>query len=182
MTVNDEALSEQRRCIVVMWVGSFGWLMQWRLHARSTNYKLKVQNLFSLLEYKATLHTVKVSSFFFPISSNINSRRNGVRMYPSCDVMFISALLNFFVLYVKRSFAQVLQWRPLWTLPRGGHHLVHPPVAHLSIGVRRKPVNFFPQICSRCFVHTFGHLIFLREFSFFKQVEPFMMPEGVISN
>ena len=48
-------------------------------------------------------------------------------MYPSRDVMFISALLNFFVLYVKRSLAQVLQWRPLWTLPQGGTPPCAPP-------------------------------------------------------
>ena len=71
--------------------------------------KLKVQNFYCcwvLLEY--TVHKVSYIRSKFPhfsISSNINSQQNAVRMYPSCDVTFISVLMNYFVLYVKRSIA-----------------------------------------------------------------------------
>ena len=59
--------------------------------------------LFSLLEYAVHMASYKRSNFpHFSISSNINSRQNGAKMYPSCDA-FISALMNSFVLYVKRS-------------------------------------------------------------------------------
>ena len=61
--------------------------------------------LFSLLKY--AVHKTSYTGSKFPhffISSNINSRQNGGKnMYPSCDVMFISALINSFALYVKRS-------------------------------------------------------------------------------
>ena len=61
--------------------------------------------LFSLLEYAVHKASYKRSKFpHFSISSNINSRQNGAKMYPSSrDVTFISALMNSFVLYVKRS-------------------------------------------------------------------------------
>ena len=58
--------------------------------------------LFSLLEYAVHKASYKRSKFpHFSISSNINSRQNGAKMYPSRDVTFISALMNSFVLYVK---------------------------------------------------------------------------------
>ena len=54
MTVNDEALIKQRRCIVVMWVGGFDGLMQWSLmcevhmvQAKGSKFLL----LLGLLEY-----------------------------------------------------------------------------------------------------------------------------------
>ena len=53
------------------------------------------------------LYTRRVTygqSFLIFSCSNINSRQNGVRMYPSSDVTFISALMNYsFMLYVKSS-------------------------------------------------------------------------------
>ena len=39
----------------------------------------------------------------FSISSNINSQQNRVRMFPSCDITFVIALMNSFTLYMKRS-------------------------------------------------------------------------------
>ena len=60
--------------------------------------------LFSLLEYAVHKASYRRSNFpYFPISSNINSRQNGAKMYPSRDVTFVSALMNSFMLYVKRS-------------------------------------------------------------------------------
>ena len=60
--------------------------------------------LFSLLEYAVHKASYKRSKFpHFSISSNINLRQNGAKMYSSRDVTFISVLMNSFVLYVKRS-------------------------------------------------------------------------------
>ena len=60
--------------------------------------------LFSLLEYAVHKASYKRSKFpHFSISSNINSRQNGAKMYPSRDVTFISVLMTSFVLYVDRS-------------------------------------------------------------------------------
>ena len=73
-------------------------------------YKLKVQNLYCCAVYWNKLYTRRViysQSFLIFLSSNINSRQNGVRMYPSHDVMFISALMDSFVLYVKKSIVHV---------------------------------------------------------------------------
>ena len=70
------------------------------LQAKGSKFLL----LFSLLEYAVHKASYIRSKFpHFSISSNINSRQNGAKMYPSRDVTFISALMNSFVLYVKRS-------------------------------------------------------------------------------
>ena len=89
----SQLLSEQCRCIVAMWMGGFGRLMQWSLTCKvqepcSKCCKLQVQNFCccSFTGIRCTqgkLHTVKVS-----ISSNINLQQNGAKMYPSCEVMF----------------------------------------------------------------------------------------------
>ena len=64
----------------------------------------KGSTILQLLEYAVHKASYKRSKFpHFSISSNINSRQNGAKMYPSRDVTFISALMNSFVLYVKRS-------------------------------------------------------------------------------
>ena len=70
----------------------------------NTTKSSKLLLLFSLLEYAVHKTSYIWSKFpHFSISSNINLQQDGVRMYPSRDIMFISALINSFVLYVKRS-------------------------------------------------------------------------------
>ena len=90
-------LSEQCRCIVVMWVGGFGRLMQRSLTSKvrklvnAASWRFKISAAVQLLEYavhKVSYMYIRSKFPHFAISSKINLQQNGAKMYPSRDITF----------------------------------------------------------------------------------------------